>query len=93
MVCSNWADNDLSLVTAVQPSLRILIFQSPILIMGSMVKNIPVFSSDKIYEEQPNYLIILAWNFAQSIMKAQQKYSDQGGLFILPMPKPSIVKI
>lgn len=55
-------------------------------------KHIPVFSSEKIYEEKPNYLIILAWNFAESIMKAQQKYSDQGGLFILPMPKPSIVK-
>ena len=55
-------------------------------------KHIPVFSSEKIYEEKPNYLIILAWNFAESIMKTQQKYSKQGGLFILPMPKPSIVK-
>jgi len=55
-------------------------------------KHIPVFSADKIYEETPNYIIILAWNFAESIMKAHMRFSEQGGKFILPMPNPSIIE-
>ena len=54
--------------------------------------HIPIKHPSNIYSLKPDYIIILAWNFAESIMKTQQKYSKQGGLFILPMPKPSIVK-
>ena len=55
-------------------------------------KHIPVFSNEEIYKVQPDYLLILAWNFAESIMKKHKDYSDNGGRFILPMPKPRIVK-
>ena len=55
-------------------------------------KHIPVYSSQKIYEKKPDFLLILAWNFAESIIKAHQRFSDEGGLFILPMPEPSILK-
>ena len=55
-------------------------------------KHIPVYSSQKIYEEKPDFLLILAWNFAESIMRAHQRFSDEGGLFILPMPEPLILK-
>ena len=41
MVCSNWADRDLSFVTAVHPSCRILTSFLPALTMGSIVKNMP----------------------------------------------------
>ena len=43
------------------------------------------------YERKPNYLLILAWNFAEPIMKSHQKYRDEVGQFILPMPEPKIV--
>ena len=36
--CSNWADRLLSRVTAVQPSLRILVSDRPAFIIGAMVK-------------------------------------------------------
>ena len=39
--CSNCADRLLSRVTAVQPSVRILVSARPALIIGSMVKIIP----------------------------------------------------
>ena len=55
-------------------------------------KHIPVFHPDKIYSEKPDYLVILAWNFATPIMKKHQAYRDLGGSFILPMPNPVIVK-
>ena len=41
MVCSNCADNDLSRVTAVQPSSKILVSYRPAFTMGSMVKIMP----------------------------------------------------
>ena len=55
-------------------------------------KHIPVYSAEKIYEEKPDFLVILAWNFAEAIMKNHKKYSDLGGSFILPMPDPKIVR-
>ena len=54
-------------------------------------KHIPVYESDKIYSEKPDYLLILAWNFAESIMEKHDDYLKSGGKFILPMPKPVII--
>jgi hypothetical protein len=53
--------------------------------------HIPVLSADELYERKPDYLLILAWNFAEPIMKMHQKYRDEVGQFILPMPEPEIV--
>jgi len=55
-------------------------------------KHIPVYPAKKIYEENPDFLVILAWNFADAIMKNHKRYSDLGGSFILPMPDPKIVR-
>ena len=49
--------------------------------------HIPVYSSEKLYEKNPDYVIILAWNFAESIMKRHQKIKDLGTHFIIPLPK------
>lgn len=49
--------------------------------------HIPVVSSDELYKNKPDYILILAWNFAEHIMK---KYSDFQK-FIVPVPKPRIV--
>ena len=49
--------------------------------------HIPVYSSEKLYEKNPDYVIILAWNFAASIMKRHQKIKDLGTHFIIPLPK------
>jgi SAM-dependent methyltransferase len=55
-------------------------------------KHIPVFDSSFIYSEKPDYLVILAWNFAESIMLKHQSFLKSGGAFILPMPEPKIIK-
>lgn len=53
--------------------------------------HIPVVPSDRIYKDKPDYILILAWNFAPSIMKNLETYKKVGGKFILPVPKPAIV--
>ena len=54
-------------------------------------KHIPVVSSKILYEKRPDYLLILAWNFADPIMKMHKKYKELGGNFIIPVPKPKIM--
>lgn len=54
-------------------------------------KHIPVVSSEQIYTKKPDYVLILAWNFADSIMDTHKKYKKTGGKFIVPVPKPKII--
>ena len=49
--------------------------------------HIPVFSQDMLHKEKPDYILILAWNFSDSIIKKLQDF-DQ---FIIPVPTPKIV--
>lgn len=50
-------------------------------------QHIPVLPSSAIYERKPDYLLILAWNFAPSIMEKHKAYAQAGGHFIVPLPK------
>jgi SAM-dependent methyltransferase len=50
-------------------------------------QHVPVLASGAIYESKPDYLLILAWNFAPSIMAKHKAYAEGGGHFIVPLPK------
>jgi len=54
-------------------------------------KHIPILATEAIYQKKPNYLIILAWNFAESIMKKHAKYGNEIGHFIIPLPKLMVI--
>ena len=53
--------------------------------------HIPVLSSNSINDLKPDYLLILAWNFADSIIKKNQKFLDAGGKFIIPLPNLEVI--
>lgn len=52
--------------------------------------HIPVVSSKMLDEKKPDYILVLAWNFAQEILAKTKKYSEQGVKFIIPLPKISV---
>lgn len=53
--------------------------------------HIPIHPTGKINEEKPDYLLILAWNFANEIMNQQKLHKKNGGKFIIPIPEVKVV--
>ncbi|OGT38001.1 MAG: hypothetical protein A3F11_03255 [Gammaproteobacteria bacterium RIFCSPHIGHO2_12_FULL_37_14] len=51
----------------------------------------PVIPSEVIYEKNPDCIIILAWQYADLIIKKHQKFLDQGGIFVIPLPEVKVV--
>jgi SAM-dependent methyltransferase len=58
----------------------------------SPVSHIPVFPPAELYSRRPDYVLILAWNFAAPIMAAHRQFAAEGGRFIVPMPTVRIVE-
>lgn len=52
--------------------------------------HIPVVHVDKVLQEKPTHLLVLAWNFFDEIVKQQDAYRQAGGKFVVPVPSPQV---
>jgi hypothetical protein len=53
--------------------------------------HIPIFSPDKIFEEKPDFLLILPWNLRDEILTQMHAIRAWGGQFVLPIPRLTIL--
>lgn len=53
--------------------------------------HLPVVPASTLYSRKPDYALILAWNFAPSIIAKHKAYHEAGGRFIVPLPKVEVV--
>lgn len=54
-------------------------------------KHIAVVPATMLSERPPDYLVILAWNFADAIIEKNKLFRDRGGKFIVPIPHIEVV--
>ena len=69
--------------------------------------HVPIYSADALYEggphvaqpfskggamrDKPDYCVVLAWNFADPIMKNHERFTKEGGQWIIPVPEPRVL--
>jgi SAM-dependent methyltransferase len=53
--------------------------------------HLPIRAPEALIEEQPDYLLLLAWNYRNEIMRQQEEYRRRGGRFVVPLPEPEVV--
>jgi hypothetical protein len=52
--------------------------------------HIPIYPLEKAHTTPPDYFLILAWNYADSIMKQEQNLTEKGVQWIVPFPEITI---
>lgn len=52
---------------------------------------VPIYPPQHLSDDPPDYVVLLAWNFAREIIDREQEYVRQGGRFIIPLPSPHVV--
>ncbi|MBI3394626.1 MAG: class I SAM-dependent methyltransferase [Spirochaetia bacterium] len=48
--------------------------------------HIPVYPTDRLYQDKPDAALVLAWQHQDTILERHKRYVEQGGRFIVPLP-------
>ena len=51
---------------------------------------IPIYGPERILETKPDYLVILAWNLKDEVMKQMSAIREWGGRFVILVPEVQI---
>jgi len=54
--------------------------------------HIPILAPAKIFETNPDYVLILPWNIQDEVMEQMRGIRDWGGRFIVPIPEPRVLE-
>lgn len=49
--------------------------------------HLPVLPSSALYERKPDYVLVLAWRFAEVFIEKNQAYLKNGGCIVIPVPE------
>jgi SAM-dependent methyltransferase len=52
---------------------------------------IEISPPERIMQEMPDYVLLLAWNVKDEIVKQEAEYLERGGRFIVPIPRPVVL--
>jgi len=50
-----------------------------------------IVSEGWMHDSPPDYCLITAWNYADEIMEREQWFTEQGGKWIVPLPRPRVI--
>lgn len=52
---------------------------------------IPIISEKELFAAKPNLIVILAWHFTETFNKVTEKFVEDGGYVLYPLPIPYVI--